>query len=126
MVSNPAGFYAGGGSKLRYSGNLSQSTEPQVKLLKRLSNEKQPSSIEDWYDVFNMVNTELTKKFQSETEVEEYTTAEINLMRYDLVEHELENSDYNFLYDVLLYGTQGWANYTDAEVVLQFKNIFER
>ena len=126
VVSNPAGFYAGGRSKLRYSGRLSQSSEPQVELLKRLSNEKQPSSIEDWYGVFNMVNSELTKNFQSETEVEEYTTAEINLMRYDLVEHELENSDYNFLYDVLLYGTQGWANYTDEEVVQQFKNIFER
>jgi|TARA_B100000902_G_scaffold395967_1_gene455729 hypothetical protein len=57
---------------------------------------------------------------------DEYTEAEINLMRYDLVEHELENSDYNFLYDVLLYGTPGWANYTDAEVVQKFRNIFER
>ena len=47
-------------------------------------------------------------------------------MRYDIVEHELENSDYNFLYDVLLYGTPGWANYTDEEVVRHFRNIFER
>ena len=39
---------------------------------------------------------------------------------------ELENSDYNFLYDVLLYGTPGWANYTDEEVVRKFQNIFER
>ena len=55
-----------------------------------------------------------------------YTEAEINLMRYDLVEHELENADYNYLYDVMLYGTTGWANLTPAEVIQKFKNIFER
>ena len=57
---------------------------------------------------------------------DEYTPAEINLMRYDLVEHELENADYNYFYDLLLYGTEGWANMEDAEVVQKFRNIFER
>jgi hypothetical protein len=63
---------------------------------------------------------------RAEDDEDEYTEAEINLMRYDLVEHELENVDYNYLYDVLLYGTTGWANLEDAEVVQQFRNIFER
>ena len=55
-----------------------------------------------------------------------YTEAEINLMRYDLVEHELENADYNYLYEVMLYGTTGWANLPPEDVTQQFKNIFER
>jgi len=62
----------------------------------------------------------------AEAEEDDYTPAEINLMRYDLVEHELENADYNYFYDLLLYGTLGWANTEDAEVIEKFRNIFER
>ena len=126
VVSNPVGFYADGRSKLRYSSRLSKSNSPEVEIVKSLSNKEQPSSVEDWYNLFDKANMELNKQFQAETEEIAYSDAEINLMRYDIVEHELENSDYNFLYDVLLYGTPGWANYTDEEVVLHFRNIFER
>jgi len=55
-----------------------------------------------------------------------YTEAEINLMRYDLVEHELENADYNYLYDIMLYGTEGWANLPPEEIIQKFSSIFER
>tara|TARA_R110002012_G_scaffold22540_2_gene77792 strand:+ start:3276 stop:5183 length:1908 start_codon:yes stop_codon:yes gene_type:complete len=126
VVSNPVGFYADGRSKLRYSSRLSKSNSPEVEIVKSLSNKEQPSSVEDWYNLFDKANMELNKQFQAETEEIAYSDAEINLMRYDIVEHELENSDYNFLYDVLLYGTPGWANYTDEEVVRHFRNIFER
>jgi len=47
-------------------------------------------------------------------------------MRYDLVEHELENADYNYLYDIMLYGTDGWANLAPAEIIQKFRSIFER
>jgi hypothetical protein len=55
-----------------------------------------------------------------------YNEAEINLMRYDLVEHELENADYNYLYDVMLYGTTGMDNLSSEEVIQKFQSIFER
>ena len=55
-----------------------------------------------------------------------YTEAEINLMRYDLVEHELENADYNYLYEIMLYGTAGMDNLSSEEVIQKFQSIFER
>lgn len=127
VVSNPAGLYNEGSSQLRYTSAVKGFP---LDALVAVSKQEKPSSISDWYEVLDKTNQKLTQQknaesFESETD-EEYTKAEINLMRYDIVEHELENSDYNFLYDLLLYGTQGWANYTDAEVVLHFRNIFER
>ena len=124
VVSNPAGLYNKGRSQLRYTSALKGFP---LDALVAVSNQEKPSSISDWYEVLDKTNQKLTQQKNAESETdEEYTTAEINLMRYDLVEHELENSDYNFLYDVLLYGTTGWANMEDAEVVRKFQNIFER
>lgn len=51
---------------------------------------------------------------------------EVNLMRFELVESEMENIDYNYLYDLLLHGTPGWANMSDAEVREEYSNRFER
>lgn len=141
VVSNPAGLYNKGRSQLRYTSAVKGFP---LDALVTVSNQEKPSSISDWYEVLDKTNQKLTQDLEliegvetwdyppknaesfSADDSDEYTEAEINLMRYDLVEHELENSDYNFLYDVLLYGTQGWANYTDAEVVQEFRNIFER
>ena len=124
VVSNPAGLYNKGKSQLRYTSAVKGFP---LDALVAVSNQEKPSSISDWYEVLDKTNQQLTQQKNAESETdEEYTQAEINLMRYDLVEHELENSDYNFLYDVLLYGTPGWANMEDAEVVQKFRNIFER
>ena len=51
---------------------------------------------------------------------------EINLMRFELVESEMENIDYNYLYDILLHGTPGWANLSDEEVREEYRQRFER
>lgn len=51
---------------------------------------------------------------------------EINLMRFELVESEMENIDYNYLYDLLLHGTPGWANLSDDEVREEYQRRFER
>ncbi len=51
---------------------------------------------------------------------------EVNLMRFELVESEMENIDYNYLYDLLLHGTPGWANLSDEEVREEYRLKFER
>ena len=66
------------------------------------------------------------ESWAAEDDTETYTEAEINLMRYDLVEHELENADYNYLYEIMLYGTTGLANLSSEDVIKQFRTIFER
>ena len=51
---------------------------------------------------------------------------EVNLMRFELVEAEMEGVDFNYLYDLLLHGTPGWANIPDEEVIEEYRQRFER
>ena len=51
---------------------------------------------------------------------------EVNLMRFELVEAEMEGVDFNYLYDLLLHGTPGWANIPDEKVIEEYRQRFER
>ena len=79
----------------------------------------------EWIPYDEIVSVFTRKRAENDTDDEEINR-EVNLMRYELVESEIELLDFNYLYDLLLHGTPGWANISDEEVIAEYHRRFER
>ena len=77
----------------------------------------------DWIPYDEKITAFSRKRAEND---DDETNREVNLMRFELVEAEIEVFDFNYLYDLLLHGTPGWANIPDDEVIEEYRQRFER
>jgi len=77
----------------------------------------------DWIPYDEKITAFSRKRAEND---DDETNREVNLMRFELVEAEIEVLDFNYLYDLLLHGTPGWANIPDDEVIEEYRQRFER